>query len=160
MKKRYWACLLVLLMLSGCSAGKTADTATDSAENTTVAVTEESLDDEFPEEDAQRAIVYEGVCYYGLAYYGEEQSLPDDAEKIGTAAASSTCESVTTNGSNAVPTEELQTNCGDPDTDIYATFDADGAVKEFYTATDGELGRWYFTIADLTTEKPSYYQET
>ena len=83
--------------------------------------------------------------------------MPSDAKLLGKAADSSECLTVSLYGQTAVPTEELQTTCADPGTDVYAVFGDSGNVIEFYTSTDGEHGYTYYTLKDLTTEMPEYY---
>ena len=153
MKKLFCIGLIGTMLLSGCAGGNAS-----SQERAETKPAETSIAEiDMAEGEGLNAIVYNGTCYYGVAFYGSESYVPSDAKLLGKAADSSECLSISLYEQTPVPTEELQTNCADPGTDVYAVFFNDTATTEIYTSTDGEHGYTYYILKDLTTEMPEYY---
>lgn len=158
MKKLFCIGLIGTMLLSGCAGGNTSSQESAETKPAETKPAETSIaETDMAEGEGMNAIVYNGTCYYGVAFYGSESTVPSDAKLLGKAADSSECLTVSLYEQTAVPTEELQTNCADPGTDVYAVFGDSGNVIEFYTSTDGEHGYTYYTLKDLTTEMPEYY---
>lgn len=156
MKKQVITSFILAALLTGCSS---AETTTENAADTTEMENANfsSSEAEIPEEEGLNAIAYEGVCYYGMAFYDQNPIAPEDAVLLGNAAESSSCQSISLVTDSMIPTEELQTNCGDPGTEVFATYNSDGKIDTFYTSSDGENGYTYYALRDLSTETPSYY---
>ena len=132
MKKLFCIGLIGTMLLSGCAGGNAS-----SQERAETKPAETSIAEiDMAEGEGLNAIVYNGTCYYGVAFYGSESYVPSDAKLLGKAADSSECLSISLYEQTPVPTEELQTNCADPGTDVYAVFGNSGNVIEFYTSTD------------------------
>ena len=158
MKKLFCIGLIGTMLLSGCAGGNASSQERAETKPAETKPAETSIAEiDMAEGEGLNAIVYNGTCYYGVAFYGSESYVPSDAKLLGKAADSSECLSISLYEQTPVPTEELQTNCADPGTDVYAVFGNSGNVIEFYTSTDGEHGYTYYILKDLTTEMPEYY---